>query len=182
MPLPLRRVATTLTPLPIRRVVILVIYWTLYRTSTPLWGVSDLTGLAAARQGETERRMVVVGRALPDYQPSSASVPLARHATHLPTQHRWPEAAASKPQINFLPPPPTRLVELDDRIDTEQNLITWSKHESLDEDDDDEPEPHPFTEVLGLGDCPLSGRRLIVSPRRHRIVCFRNYALCLQVG
>ena len=100
--------------------------------------------------------MVFVGCALPDYQPSSASAPLAEHATHTPTQHRWPAAAASKPPRILLPPPPTRLVELDDRIDTGQNLITWSKHESSssshDEDDDDEPEPHPLAEVLGLGD------------------------------
>ena len=77
----------------------------------------------------------------------------------------------------YYPPPPTRLVELEDRIDTDQNLITWSKHESLDEDDDDKPEPHPLAEVPGLGDCPLSGLRLIVSPKRHRMVCFQE--LCI---
>ena len=111
--------------------------------------------------------MVFVGRALPDYQPSSASAPLAEHATHTLTQHRWPAAAACKPPRILLPPTPTRLVELDDRIDTDQNLITWSKHESLDEIDDDEPEPHPLAEVPELGDISEEASDGVFSENMH---------------
>ena len=104
-----------------------------------------------SRQGETERRTVVVGRSLHEYQPSSsASVPQVGHSAPPQTQTRRPTAAVSKPPRMTLPPPPTRLVELDDQMDREQDLIQWSEHESLDDDyDDEEQEPHPFAEVPG---------------------------------
>ena len=87
-------------------------------------------------------------------------MPQVGHLAPPQTQTRRPTAAVSKPPRMTLPPPPTRLVELDDQMDREQDLIQWSEHESLDDDyDDEEQEPHPFAEVPGLEDCPLSGLR-----------------------
>ena len=90
----------------------------------PAVGVPAPSGLAAAvgrpprpptgpvnadrsRRGETERRMVVLGQSLHEYEPSSASVPLVGHSAPPPTQNRRPAATVSKlPRMSLPLRPP----------------------------------------------------------------------------